>query len=136
MPSLYPKGTPPALKRCWKWYFLGMGAHMTLMLLGAVALLLVRGVLPMALLAIGAVGLMIAGVATSALATSRIRSRVRRLRGRACPNCLYDLSASRPEGNCPECGIAYTKVDIVRQWRNADRSYQAKKLYTLNEADD
>jgi hypothetical protein len=133
MPSLYPKGTPPALRRCWKWYFLGMGAHMTLMLVGAVALLLAPGVLPMVLAAAAAVGLLVAGVAMSSMATVRIRARVRRLHGQACPNCVYDLSTLPAEGTCPECGVRYTRAEIVRQWRDADRSYQAKKLYRNEE---
>ncbi len=62
--------------------------------------------------------------------------RVRMLGGQVCTDCLYDLSASPSEGNCPECGMPYTKAGVVRRWRTADRSYQAKKLYTLEEADE
>lgn len=33
-----------------------------------------------------------------------------------CPKCHYSLGGLPIEGNCPECGIGYRKLDIVRYW--------------------
>lgn len=79
---------------------------------------------------------MIACVVLVGVRTQRDFALARRLRGQLCPTCMYDLTDLPASGNCPECGAPYTKAEIVRQWRNADRSYQAKKVYTLNDADE
>lgn len=92
------------------------GRPMTLAVVGPISVLLFFGglILPIAL-------------------WQRDLRRVRTCHGQACLHCLYDLRSLPAEGCCPECGTPYTKADVVRQWRHADRSYQAKKVYTLDE---
>ncbi len=129
MPSLYPKGTPTALKRCWRWFWIGMFAHLAVSLLGVLVALALNRPMAMPFISLASVGVMVAGAATTVIIAVRIRARVRALGGQICPNCLYELNTLPAEGTCPECGTPYTKPDIIRQWRDADRSYQAKKLY-------
>ena len=34
-----------------------------------------------------------------------------------CTKCAYPLNVLLAEGNCPECGTAYTHVGTARHWR-------------------
>ncbi|MCC6675793.1 MAG: hypothetical protein IT436_01490 [Phycisphaerales bacterium] len=52
---------------------------------------------------------------------TRAKRHVQALALRLCPRCRYDLSASAPDGTCPECGRAYTDADLHRIWRAAYR---------------
>jgi len=36
---------------------------------------------------------------------------------RKCPNCMYSLVGSDPNGCCPECGQAYTQDALVAYWK-------------------
>lgn len=82
-------------------------------------------------------GVMLWFSALLALVLLQVRDvrRVRSLGGLVCTECLYDISTLPASGNCPECGTRYTKTDVIRQWRNADRSYQAKMMYAQEEDD-
>jgi len=126
---MYPEGIPPALKRHTGWFFAGL----VLCIAGALAGLIVSVRLgwPPLTSTLGMVG-MITCVVVLGVRTQRDFALARRLRGQLCPTCMYDVTDLSDRGNCPECGMPYTKDQIVRQWRNADRSYQAKKLYTLD----
>lgn len=90
---------------------------------------------PMALAVVGPISVLLffGGLMLPIALWQRDLRRVRTCQGQACLHCLYDLRSLPAEGHCPECGAPYTKADVVRQWRHADRSYQAKKLYTLDE---
>ncbi|MFI4915537.1 MAG: hypothetical protein ACIAS6_03385 [Phycisphaerales bacterium JB060] len=127
MASLYPEGIPPILKRHGKWFL----ASVTVSILASFIGLVVsnRFGWPPATSTLGMIAMI-------TVFTQRDIRRARQFRGQLCPHCMYDLTSSPAIGQCPECGAHYTKEDIVRQWRTADRSYQAKKLYTLNDADD
>jgi len=39
---------------------------------------------------------------------------------RACPACAFDLSARAPEGDCPDCGGAYTHERCTAAWTGAN----------------
>lgn len=43
-------------------------------------------------------------------------NRISRCGGIVCPWCNYDLRASPPEGNCPECGKPYTHEHLKNYW--------------------
>ncbi|TVQ81462.1 MAG: hypothetical protein EA380_01720 [Phycisphaeraceae bacterium] len=43
--------------------------------------------------------------------------RIRELKGRVCPWCLYDLSRLPPDGRCPECSTYYEDDDLRAYWR-------------------
>lgn len=126
-------GIPPALKRHNKWFWLVLGLNF----LGTPLLAASTGRLDWTLKIILATALAllgsIAAVGILIYLNKRDVAVVRRLRGHVCTECLYDLSTSPERGNCPECGITYTKADIVRQWRDTENSYQAKKFYSLDE---
>jgi hypothetical protein len=40
---------------------------------------------------------------------------------RLCPRCRYDLTSCLIDGQCPECGRAYTDADLRLLWRRAYR---------------
>ena len=130
MPLLYRVDTPPALKRHMKWLWLGLGSSMTVFVIGMAGALRLSNPRIIGLVGISSVSLMVAGLVASITLLRRDMAHVRRLRGRVCTNCLYDLSSSSARGACPECGAPYVKTDIIRRWRNMDQSYQAKKRYT------
>lgn len=46
----------------------------------------------------------------------RIRRAVRAARGRACVNCVYDLSTLGDAGTCPECGRPFEIAADRRRW--------------------
>lgn len=121
---------PRALRRHGWWFFLGVGMHMAVMLLGSLAGVLL-GLRSMVLVSIVGVLAMVAGVTATAIGYRRDIRRARDLRGRLCPRCLYDLTRSPASGACPECGEPYEIGHVVAMWRKADQSYQAKKRYTL-----
>lgn len=126
---------PRALKRHGKWLWIGLGAHVAIFVLGGLTSMLFTSTVPMTALSLTSVGVLFAGTATTITLARRDMASVRALRGQACPNCLYDLGALPSEGRCPECGTPYIKRDVVHQWRTIDRSYKARKLYSLNEED-
>lgn len=53
-------------------------------------------------------------------AKRRAARRVRDADGRLCWRCMYDLSASPPQGVCPECGTIYDATELQQRWRTAD----------------
>lgn len=57
-------------------------------------------------------------VATLAMSIGyeRIKRAVRAARGRACVNCVYDLSAFEDSGTCPECGHPFQTAADQRRW--------------------
>ncbi|MGD1917358.1 MAG: hypothetical protein ACFCBV_14385 [Phycisphaerales bacterium] len=124
---------PPVLKRHGKWFWVGQG----LCVLGT----------PLVCVTAAQLGwrpnfyYALAGAVLGSLATigllmylnSRDILRVRRLRGHVCTMCLYDLSALPASGRCPECGVEYTKADIMSQWRKADSLSKDETLYSLED---
>lgn len=133
MPSLYRANTPAALKGHMKWLWLGFGSSMSVFLIGMATAMVQSSPRIMGLVGITSVGLMVAGMAASITLLRRDIIYVRRLGGRACPTCLYDLSASSTKGACPECGAPYIQADIICQWRDMDQSYRARKHYTIDD---
>jgi len=56
-----------------------------------------------------------------AITRRRSRRLIQSLGFRLCPRCRYDLSASPPDGACPECGRDYTVADLQSLWKSAYR---------------
>ncbi len=48
--------------------------------------------------------------------TRRIKRAVAAASGRACLNCIYDLSGLADTGACPECGRAFDTTADQRSW--------------------
>ncbi|MGD1917359.1 MAG: hypothetical protein ACFCBV_14390 [Phycisphaerales bacterium] len=112
-------GSAAVMLGAWGGFFASMVAGLPLVIVAPISVLLIAG-----------------GMVIPAWMWFRDRRHIRTCGGQACMHCLYDLRSSSSAGRCPECGIEYRKADIVREWRNLDSSYQAKKLYTFEEDHD
>lgn len=127
---------PRALKRHTKWYYLCYATGIVLIFTGLALGRIWNTPWLIAPFGFGGVALWFSGLLAAGLLGQRDIRRVRSLGGQVCTMCLYDLAALPTSGHCPECGTPYNKPDVVRQWRQADRSYQAAKLYTFDDADE
>lgn len=124
------KRLPPALQRHGKWFWIGQGLCVVGTPLVCVTAARV-GWSPNFYYALTVAILgTLSTIAILFYLNARDVARARRLGGEVCTMCLYDLTASPAAGQCPECGIDYTKADVVRQWRRAGR---ASKQQSLND---
>lgn len=46
----------------------------------------------------------------------RLEAELEAIQYRRCPNCLYDLHGSYPQGRCPECGEPYDWAELPSRW--------------------
>ena len=67
--------------------------------------------------ALGAIGLVVLGVCWHNVAVLRVERLVTRAGFRICPECEYPLVDLPSEGQCPECGEAYTIADATDAWK-------------------
>ena len=130
---MYAKGTPNAIKRHAKWLWLGIVTGVLITPLASVTVANIGWSISVIQAIVLAMSIMIAGFGTTIYLNARDFARARRLRGQVCIECLYDLSALPAKGNCPECGVAYSKAEVVRRWHNIENSEKAKQLYAINE---
>lgn len=112
---------PPMLGRR-RWSLCWLAVPLLVLLIDMLARLSQRGVIPdwtfLAVLCTTALAVVSSGL----IARGRLRGRVAATRGLVCWHCGYDLSASPPKGQCPECGSPYTWKELRRLWRQADWS--------------
>lgn len=87
---------------------------------------------PFIVLAAFILGSLLAATITIAIWLSlnrRSKQFIQRINYRLCPRCRYDLTASPPDGACPECGRSYTEADLRSIWR---RAYRLDKFKPFN----
>ena len=123
------RDSPTALTRHRRWLAVAVATFLFVMGIGAPAALLTLGARAMILVATLGVLMMAASIALAAVGWKRDVQRIRNLRGRACPQCLYDLSHLPDAGACPECGTPYDMDRVLAQWLRVDRTYQSRALY-------
>lgn len=63
------------------------------------------------------------------------REKLRACNDRICPQCLYSLEDGRPDGTCPECGMAYTDEGLHAAWAFLHYD-EVKKQFSANTPDD
>ena len=61
-----------------------------------------------------------------AIGSYRISYRYHLNDGKLCGNCLFPLKGLDAEGECPECGTAYSIEETVSRWRRDLRIPDAK----------